>query len=239
MSLDEEREERRRSILAEYARLGMQPISGGDGTDDESGDDGDSTDDDGDDDDDADDAAKTGASTAKPKGSGDHEAAFKTRMRREAKKIEERVRGEITAQMEEEKARKDGDLQKQLDLIKPQAERAKELEAIVLRYEEEAEARFQAALADLPEHIRLLAPDDEDVTALEKSEWLTKKAIPAAKKYKAALNDDDDGDATDKKKTVKRGLNPFDPPPDNGKTKGKSVDVIMDRFRKSGQYRPL
>jgi len=173
------------------------------------------------------------------------DAAIRSRLKREGKVIENRVEKRLTEKLATAQAEKDKDLQAQLDLLKPKADRTEKLEEALELFVETAEARFTAELAKLPEAIRLLAPD-EDADTLEKERWLVEKAQPAADKLRAKRkksgesDDDDDEDSDepdDKNRQAKRGANFQDP--SQKKSNKKNVDKILDRMKGESRYKVM
>jgi hypothetical protein len=110
-------------------------------------------------------------------------------------------------------------------------------------FEELAHARLDEAIAELPEALQALAPD-EDADPIEKEKWLIMKAKPAlAKLKKAGLDDDEDERDDDEEDVVKQatrkkreGLNAR--MPKSGKTQ-KTVEEIVKGYKSTGNYRPL
>lgn len=225
--------EEARKLLAEH---GLLPISGGNGTDDESEDDEDEDDEDGGT---GADPEKTQKQSKKPASQVDIDRIVRRKLAAAKTKLTEEIRDELRQEAERDKAKKDGDLQRQLDLANKQLEDVPTLKKMVLRYNELAEERFNTALESLPEVIREMAPDD-DADPLEKEEWLN-RALVAASKIKSDTTDET-GDDGKKKPTqqqrAKPGFRFRDPkneqPPDEGKLK-----KIMENFQASTLYRSM
>lgn len=238
------REQRKEWAESYFRRFGFLPLAGGEPDDDE----GDDADEDDEDDDEEDD--DEGGEPAKRKQSSrsvstaEVNRIVRERLTRERASIEKKLRTKIEAENKIAQAKLDKDLQKELDAIRPKAELATELEELVLEFSELADAEFEAALEDLPDFIREMAPD-EDADPIEKKRWLVEKALPAAKKFKAKEDKNDDKDESDPKKkalqtrrrTAKLGLNPDDPK--DRKAREERVKEILGRFKSSKQYKGM
>lgn len=228
------------------AQRGWARIRGGSPGDDD-GDDGDGDGDDVDDDDDG--SGKTG-STEKKFSQADVDNAVKKRLVREKRNLTasltDQIKTKVKSDLELEQAAKKGDLQKVIDDLKPKAERAEQLQKRLDVFEELASARFDEALAALPEALRDLAPDD-DADVLERERWLVFKATPALDRLKKKGRDDDDDEDGDddlvaagkngKSRSKTPGLSPRDPR--KGKSSSRSVEDILSDYQKSGMYRKM
>jgi hypothetical protein len=120
------------------------------------------------------------------------------------KTLTDTISAKLKADMETDQAAKKGDLQKVIDSLKPKADRHDALQERLTLFEELAHARLDEAIAELPEALQALAPD-EDADPIEKEKWLIMKAKPAlAKLKKAGLDDDEDERDDDEEDVVKQ-----------------------------------
>lgn len=182
----------------------------------------------------ADKSGDSGKAKTKTFTEGEVESIVKNRLRREKRKLADTIREEVRADLASSKKDGDGDIQAQLDRAN---ERIKQLESLE-ELEELAEERYDRELDDLPEAIKMLAPDD-DASILDKERWLVNKAQPALARMKADAGEEKkpDGESKETKK-AKRGADHKDPKPVE-KDDRSSVEKLVAEARKSVGYRPL
>lgn len=201
-------------------------------------------------DDDDDESGKNGKSSKKTFTQSELEAVVKDRLSRDKKaltaKLSADIRDSVIKEMELKKAEEDGDLKKVIEELRPKAEKLTQAEKLLATFEELSNARFDEAIAQLPDSIKAFAPDD-DAPALEKERWLILKATPAMKKLKGKKGEsddeneseeDDEDDVIKRAAAKRRGNAPRDPAP-GGKSKKKTVEEIMKGYQSTGQYRSL
>lgn len=224
---------------AEYLRAyGFLPISGGDGSDE------DEDDSDENDDEDEDEGDEDGSKNRKPASAkkeftqADLNRILGQKIRSERKKIEDAIRSEITTEMEKEKAKIDNDLAAQLKLAEKELADLPLLKSAVLKFSDLAEQRYLDALETLPEHIRMMAPD-EDADPLTKESWLTEKALPAAKQF-ASISKEDEKNKEGDKKPSKPGNKPRTPASaDEVEVDENKLKALVKRLGAAGEYRPM
>jgi hypothetical protein len=250
-------EEEKARLLLQY---NIRPISGGDGTGEDDEDDDEGEDDDESDDDEAD-SGKTRKSSQKPKTytQNDVERLVKQRLARARSKMESDLTDSITKkvqnQIEVDAAAKKGDLQKVIDDLRPKAEKLERIEKELGLFHELSSTRFEEVIENLPEDLKMLAPDD-DASPVQKERWLITKAMPALKKWqekeakkKTSRRDEDEEDEdedeeedTTSRRSTRRqkvtGNNPFTPLP-GGKNDKKTLEEIVKGYEESGAYRPM
>lgn len=158
--------------------------------------------------------------------------ALARRLRRERDKLKGEVREELEREQKLSKAEQDGDLKAVVEDLRKKLSAKENADSLIEEYESLAQERYDAALADLPEHLRDLAPDDDEPIII-KERWLTKKAIPAAAKWRA--DQEKNGETKEK---AKKGLNPKDPKSDD-KTRDAHLKDLIKGYDRSGMFKPL
>jgi hypothetical protein len=155
------------------------------------------------------------------------EAIIKKRLARQRQKLVQELKSQVQQELLVERAKQQGDLKAAIEALERELNELRPSRERLRQFEELAEARYQALLKELPEPIRLLAPDD-DTPVLEKERWLVTKALPAAQKLKSR-----NGAAT-----PAPGNNPADPQPSTAK-KDDVVQDIIRSYQANPLFRPL
>lgn len=163
-------------------------------------------------------------------------AAVKKKIPQLERRIAKRIEDDFTAK------NADKDLQKQVELYKPKAEKADEYEELLEEFYDIFEAEYEQTLSTLPDFIQEMAPDD-DASPLEKKKWLVEKATPALKRYEAKRKkrgddeEDEDGDNGDDRKKGTRGFKPNDSK--TRRTRESKLEQLTVRHKGSGLYRGM
>lgn len=225
-----------------YEEHGYMPVPiGGGSTDDppegDEGDEGDDDDDEGDEGDDPDDDLEddgkgAGKKPVKlPKTQAELNVLMADRLARQKAKLTATIRKEVEREAQREAAKNDKNLARQLALANEELEELRPLKVAVDHFETSAEKRFRTALKTLPEHIKLMAPDD-DASAVEKEKWLTNKAQPALDAFNKEQGKEGEGRKAKPGNSGRR-------PPNNGSGNGDSFDEMVEQARRTGLYRSM
>jgi flagellar motility protein MotE (MotC chaperone) len=154
------------------------------------------------------------------------EQIIRKRLARQRQKLLKEITGQVQQQLLVDKAKQDGNLQQVVSELERELSELRPLRERYVQLEELAEARYQLMLKELPEPIRLLAPDD-DAPVLEKERWLMTKALPAAQKLRGRNGTQ-----------AAPGNNPKDPAPDR-QSKDDVVQEILRSYQANPMFRPL
>lgn len=177
-----------------------------------------------------------GGGTNLPKTQAELDALLTARVKRAKRAAAKELRDALREEVKAELAAANADESKDAKIARLQkdVERLKDLELLA----EVAEERYDDELAGLPEHIRAMAPDDDEDIVVKEA-WLV-KAKKAATKYRESQSNADDTKDGDTKATggnpAKRGNTANDPK--NGKADVRTpVEKLLERAKKNPAYR--